>query len=239
MGARVERVDRRRTAWARAAARCLQFLVGANRPPHDAPERVEAAAVQVRGVGALRPAARRRVRARRAPATRCRPLPGRVARLDVAEVDERPGHLRPGAALAPQQAGRRVHRHSGADVRRCVGDGARDEQLLDGLARGGPRLHAGEGVDRRRLEALGPVRAKPSIGMPLETSDRIADHSGADVSSESLPSLGELSELPIQTPGDEGRQVLVLRRREVAVGVDVLVVARRARLVGGRSALAP
>ena len=47
---------------------------------------------------------------------------------------------------------------------------------------------------------LGRVRAKPSIGMPLETSDRIADHSGADVSSDSLPSLGVLSELPIQTP---------------------------------------
>ena len=56
---------------------------------------------------------------------------------------------------------------------------------------------------------LGLVRAKPSIGMPLETSDRIADHSGADVSSESLPSLGELSELPIQTPVDERRSFVL------------------------------
>ena len=47
---------------------------------------------------------------------------------------------------------------------------------------------------------LGRTRPKPSIGMPLETSDRIALHSGPDVSSESRPSLGELSELPSQTP---------------------------------------
>ena len=47
---------------------------------------------------------------------------------------------------------------------------------------------------------LGLTRVKPSIGIPFETSDRIADHSGADVSRDSLPSLGELSELPSQTP---------------------------------------
>ena len=47
---------------------------------------------------------------------------------------------------------------------------------------------------------LGLTRAKLSIGIPLETSATMADHRGADVSSDSLPSLGELSELPIQTP---------------------------------------
>ena len=54
---------------------------------------------------------------------------------------------------------------------------------------------------------LGLTRAKPSIGMPLDTSDRIADHRGADVSSDSLPSLGELSELPIQTPATSAGSV--------------------------------
>ena len=58
----------------------------------------------------------------------------------------------------------------------------------------------GERVDVAVTRSLGLVRAKSSIVMPLDTSDRIADQSGADVSSESLPSLGELSELPIQTP---------------------------------------
>jgi hypothetical protein len=37
---------------------------------------------------------------------------------------------------------------------------------------------------------------------PLLTSCRIADQRGAEVSSESLPSLGLLSLLPIQTPTD-------------------------------------
>src|SRR3954451_13605214 len=37
-------------------------------------------------------------------------------------------------------------------------------------------------------------------GMPFETSDRIADHRGADESSESEPLFGSLFELPIQTP---------------------------------------
>ncbi len=55
---------------------------------------------------------------------------------------------------------------------------------------------------------LGLMRANPSIGMPFETSERIADHSGADVSSESLPSLGVLSELPIQTPATRAGSVL-------------------------------
>ena len=41
---------------------------------------------------------------------------------------------------------------------------------------------------------------KFAIFSPLLTSRRIADQSGADVSSESLPSLGLLSLLPIQTP---------------------------------------
>ncbi len=39
-----------------------------------------------------------------------------------------------------------------------------------------------------------------AIFVPLVTSVRIADQSGAEVSSESLPSLGLLSLLPIQTP---------------------------------------
>ena len=39
-----------------------------------------------------------------------------------------------------------------------------------------------------------------AIGSPLLTSRMIADQSGAEVSSESLPSLGVLSLLPIQTP---------------------------------------
>ena len=52
------------------------------------------------------------------------------------------------------------------------------------------------------------IRAKPSIGMPFDTSERIADHSGAEVSSESLPSLGELSELPIQTPATRAGRFL-------------------------------
>ena len=56
---------------------------------------------------------------------------------------------------------------------------------------------------------LGRIRAKPSIGMPFDTSDRIADHSGADVSSESLPSLGVLSELPIQTPATRAGRFLL------------------------------
>ena len=55
---------------------------------------------------------------------------------------------------------------------------------------------------------LGLEPAKPSIGMPLDTSDRIADQRGAEVSSESLPSLGELSELPIQTPATSAGSVL-------------------------------
>ena len=55
---------------------------------------------------------------------------------------------------------------------------------------------------------LGLVRANPSIGMPFETSDRIALHSGADVSSDSLPSLGELSLLPSQTPATRAGSVL-------------------------------
>ena len=41
-----------------------------------------------------------------------------------------------------------------------------------------------------------------AIFSPRLTSVRIADQSGADVSSESLPSLGVLSLLPIQTPTD-------------------------------------
>ena len=56
---------------------------------------------------------------------------------------------------------------------------------------------------------LGRIRAKPSIGMPFDTSDRIADHSGADVSSDSLPSLGVLSELPIQTPATSAGRFLL------------------------------
>ena len=44
--------------------------------------------------------------------------------------------------------------------------------------------------------------------MPFDTSERIADQSGADVSSESLPSLGVLSELPIQTPAARAGSVL-------------------------------
>ncbi len=55
---------------------------------------------------------------------------------------------------------------------------------------------------------LGLVRAKPSIFMPFDTSERIADQSGAEVSSDSLPSLGELSELPIQTPVTSAGAVL-------------------------------
>ena len=39
-----------------------------------------------------------------------------------------------------------------------------------------------------------------AIFMPLLTSVRIADQSGADVSSDSLPLFGLLSLLPIQTP---------------------------------------
>src|SRR5450759_1137298 len=56
---------------------------------------------------------------------------------------------------------------------------------------------------------LGLTRAKPSIGMPLETSDRMADHRGAEVSRDSLPSLGELSELPSQTPATRAGRVLL------------------------------
>jgi len=55
---------------------------------------------------------------------------------------------------------------------------------------------------------LGLVRAKPSTLRSLDTSERIADHSGAEVSSESLPSLGVLSELPIQTPATRAGSVL-------------------------------
>src|SRR4051812_32169125 len=55
---------------------------------------------------------------------------------------------------------------------------------------------------------FGFTREKLSIGMPFDTSDRIADHSGAEVSSESLPSLGELSELPIQMPATRAGSVL-------------------------------
>ena len=39
-----------------------------------------------------------------------------------------------------------------------------------------------------------------AILVPLVTSVMIADQSGAEVSSDSLPSLGLLSLLPIQTP---------------------------------------
>ena len=39
-----------------------------------------------------------------------------------------------------------------------------------------------------------------AIGVPRLISVRMADHNGADVSSESLPSLGVLSLLPIQIP---------------------------------------
>ena len=46
---------------------------------------------------------------------------------------------------------------------------------------------------------LGLIRLNPSIGMPLEISDMIADHRGAEVSSEVFP-MTELSELPIQMP---------------------------------------
>src|SRR3954469_7859896 len=55
---------------------------------------------------------------------------------------------------------------------------------------------------------FGFVRRKPSIGIPWETSDRIADHNGADVSSESLPSFGVLSELPIHTPATRPGRLL-------------------------------
>jgi hypothetical protein len=41
---------------------------------------------------------------------------------------------------------------------------------------------------------------KVAIFSPLVTSRMMADQSGAEVSSESLPSLGVLSLLPIQTP---------------------------------------
>src|SRR4029079_2829295 len=60
---------------------------------------------------------------------------------------------------------------------------------------------------------LRPVKASTGAGLsacdgvlnwailvPLVTSFMIADHRGAEVSSESLPSLGVLSLLPIQTP---------------------------------------
>ncbi len=57
---------------------------------------------------------------------------------------------------------------------------------------------------------LGLTRLKRSIGMPLETSDSSADHSGADVSSDSLPSLGVLSELPIQMPATSAGSFLSL-----------------------------
>src|SRR6187551_1723698 len=52
----------------------------------------------------------------------------------------------------------------------------------------------------RVTRPFGFTRLKRSIGMPLATSDRSADHNGAEVSSDSLPSLGELLELPIQMP---------------------------------------
>ena len=62
----------------------------------------------------------------------------------------------------------------------------------------------------RVTRPLGLTRLNLSIGMPFETSERIADHSGADVSSESLPSLGELSELPSHTPATSAGSVLSL-----------------------------
>ena len=63
----------------------------------------------------------------------------------------------------------------------------------------GPGLEAGEGVDLGAVTMPGGA-LNWAIFSPLLTSVRIADHSGADVSSESLPSLGLLSLLPIQTP---------------------------------------
>ena len=64
----------------------------------------------------------------------------------------------------------------------------------------GAALPPVNGSTRAVTSDLGRTRPKREIGMPFETSDRIADHSGADVSRDSLPSLGELSELPSQTP---------------------------------------
>ena len=130
-----------------------------------------------------------------------------------------------------------VDRH--ADVGRPLRGRAGQEQLLDGLAAcPAPGFMPVNASTVAVSRPLGLVRAKPSIGMPFETSDRIADHSGAEVSSESLPSLGELSELPIQTPATSAGSVLVRGRGEEAVGVDVAVVARRAGLVGGGPDLA-
>ena len=70
---------------------------------------------------------------------------------------------------------------------------------LDGLGRERSGQEAGERIDRGGLEArLGGLNW--AIGMSLLISVRIADQSGADESSESLPSFGSLSLLPIQTP---------------------------------------
>ena len=72
-------------------------------------------------------------------------------------------------------------------------------KLLDRLGRERPGLEPGEGVDRRGL-TMPAGGLNWAIGSPLLISVRIADQSGADVSSESLPSLGVVSLLPIQTP---------------------------------------
>ena len=49
-----------------------------------------------------------------------------------------------------------------------------------------------------------------AIGMPLLASDRIADHSGAEESSEREPRLGSLLELPIHTPATSAGAFLSL-----------------------------
>src|SRR5687768_3143518 len=62
----------------------------------------------------------------------------------------------------------------------------------------------------RVTRPLGLTRLNRSIGMPLATSERRADQSGAEVSSDSLPSLGVLSELPIQMPATSAGSFLSL-----------------------------
>src|SRR3954447_20295290 len=57
-----------------------------------------------------------------------------------------------------------------------------------------------KGSIRAETRLFGRTRSKRDTGRRDETSDRIADHSGAEVSSDSLPSFGELSELPSHTP---------------------------------------